>query len=441
MKIEVEVIEQATGNLQFTTIKSLSFAPEVDLKGDSISIDEFSADIITDKSVGIARWCWLYDDRNVLFGKFWVTSADHVESDILRLHAKSVIYLLEGVKMPAVMYAAMSFETILQSIFEHIGWSPGDIINQPYSIDQSFANATITGFCPEQTARERLLWVCFSLGAYVRTCFSNRAEILPVSSTQTFIPLERTFWKPTVTFKDYVTALTIKYYDFTFTQNEPETTDVWVKDANDNVYIVTEYAMTLANDFVPYGVPDNEVVIEGVYLLNGNNVSSVLTNLMSWYFNRNEIDADVINNGEYKPGQNIIICAEEGSLYNGFIESCDFSFGLQARSKIHVSAVNNIATGVLIITYTCDGAILGEASFTLPAYYTYSIENPYFDLTVQDHRIIYRPHNATTTGETYIGENNVEEPCSPALDLYEGILDVISVDAVDVDENNTADID
>lgn len=272
MKIEVEVTEMATGHLQFTAIKNLSFAPEVDLKGDSLSIDEFSADIITDKSVGIARWCWLYDDRNTLFGKFWVTSADRIEAGVLRLNAKSVLYLLDGVKLPAAMYAAMSFDTILQSIFEHIGWSPGDVTNQPYSVDPAFASATITGFCPEQPARQRLLWLCFSLGAYVRTCFSSRAEILPVPSAQAFIPADQTFWKPTVTFKDHVTALTVKYYSFSPAQGEPETTDAWVKDGSGNVYIVTEYAMTLTNSYAPYGAPENEVVIEGMTLLNGDKI-------------------------------------------------------------------------------------------------------------------------------------------------------------------------
>jgi len=441
MKIEVEVTEQVTANLQFTTIKKLSFAPEADLKGDSISIDQFTADIITDKAVGISRWCWLYDDRNVLFAKYWVMSADHIDPDVLRLTAKSPLILIDQTTMPEIMYTGKSFATIVNDIFASTGWSPGDLANRVYRIDQSFASATITGFCPEQTARERLLWVCFALGAYVRTCFSQYVDILPIPVSETFIPMNKTFMRPSVTFSDWVTSLKIVYYTFRQAASEEE----YSSDNNSfrfpEPWMAEESFIEITNDYAPYGVPENPVVIEGIYLLNADNVSAVISRLVTWYFNRTEVDLDVINNGEYKPGDKITVCVDEESIYGGYLERCDFSFGVQARSKLHVSAADSVETGLLLITYTCDDEEIGRAQFTLPAYYTYFIQNPYLDLVVQDHRIIYRPHNAAATGETYVGENHVTEPCSPALDLCDGVLEIISVDAVDVDENGVAEID
>ena len=396
----------------------------MDLAGTSLPINEFTADLITDDAVQIGQYARLLDDLDTLWANYWIVWAEHIDKRTLRIRAQSPLTLLDRDTLPATMYESAPIEDVLVELFATTGAALGLYI---YRLDPCFSGATITGFCPEQTPRQRLLWVCFTLGAWVRTAFTDLVEILPLRENDTLIPMSHTFWKPSVVFGDHVTALRATAY--AFAPGTPAATDRWVKDADGRTYIVAEQSAALINPEVPDRAPENVVSVEGVYLLNSGNVSGLLTRLSQRYFKRVRVDLDVIDNALYQPGDRVTVYADEDTLYTGTIEACDFTFGTQARASLRVTAVDPTDAAPLTVTYLWDAMQLALDTHTLPAGYAYQLQTRCIDLAPDAHRYIFRPTRPILAG-TLPPEGTAETvPCEIALDHYEGILTVVSVDA------------
>jgi len=412
------IIDQTT----YTEIKAISFAPQTDLTGDSVPINEFQVDIITDDEISIGQYAMLYDDLDNLWANYWITYAEHINRETLRVMAKSPVAILSQRRLPAEYWSSKS---VTAAISELMG-------TMPYTLDSSFANETLTGFVPSQESRARLQWICYVIGAYVKTFFNDRIEIIPIDTTETLIPIGKTFWKPTTTYNDYVTAITATAYSFTL--GTPTVTDTYVEDSNGNYYIVSAQKVTLTNPDVPSAAPEKTITVDGLYLINNDNVSGILTHLSDLYFKRTEVDLDVINNAEYQPGEKVIVYADEDKLMTGFIESCSFTFGTQARASVHMVPTEGKEAAPLTITYVYQTMQLGKEVYLFPVGYTYTITNPYIDLTLSQYRYVYRPLNESATGTIVEGENTDTEEYDIALEYHNGILRIVSVDEVSENE-------
>jgi hypothetical protein len=279
----------------------------------------------------------------------------------------------------------------------------------------------------------RLQLVCFVIGAYVKTYFNGRIEILPLDdSTEVLIPLNKTFWKPSISYKDWVTSIKVRSYSYV--AGTPSTTDEWVE-ADGVTYVQTSQEVSLSNPDVPVTAPPNIISIDDVTIVNSSNVSAILSRLSTNYFNRMETDLSVINNGEYVPGDKVICYGSDDTLVAGYIASADFTFGLQAKSKIKLVPAEIKESANLEIRYMWDDFILRIAVFLLPVGYNYSVENPYIDLYLNNHRYIFRPLDEYATGTVVSGGVVDEEDCDVALDYYQGTVFVISVDEVTSSDN------
>jgi len=410
----------------YTEITGLSYAPSADLAGASIPINEFQVDIHTTDIIEIGGYAELYDDLDNLWAQYWIVYAEHIDQQTLRLRVQSEIGILDRISLPATYYNGASVTSVLDDV---IVWSTlGSVVPMGYSLDSSFSSETITGFCPQQTARERLLWVAFTIGAYVKTFFNQTIEILPIDDTETTIPIGDTYWKPTIIYNEWVTA--IRGHAYSFTPGTPQTTDTYVQDDIGNTYIVTETTFTIQNQNVPKAAPENIVDISGLYLLNEDNISDVMTRLTAWYFNRTELDFDAINNGAYIPGDKVIVYTDDENMVTGYVTSATFTFGLQAKATIHLTGVLDVEAGNLTILYKWNGKQIGKKMFTFPVGYAYSITNPYIDKSMNRHRYIFRPLNENATGTIVAGKNTNTQNCDVALDLFEKVLHVISVDSI-----------
>lgn len=431
----------------YTDIKNLSFAPQTDITGNEAVINTFSADIMTDDDVSVGINAYLYDDLNNLWAKYWLTEAVRMKKQALHIEAKSILMLLDRKTMDAVMYNSQSVSSILSSIFSGL--------TNEYTLDSSFSTQRISGYCPEQSARERLQWICFCIGAYLKTFFTDRILILPVDTSLSIIPVEKTFWKPSVTYGDYVTA--IKATAYTYVSGIPQNTDKWVK-IGETYYIQTSQNFTLSNPEAPVTANENVVSVENVTIINTNNVSDILTLLSTYYFKRIEIDADIINNGEYHAGDKISLPIDDETFVTGYIKSTAFTFGLQAKSKIKLLQMDTAGGGTLYILRQCDGTLIGENKYFFPIGYEYSIQNPYLDrIELGDTfmarpifpyiRVVYYPFNENATGtiidtevfdyedygEALILYNNTPEAEDPHLPygmVVKALLHVLSVDGV-----------
>ena len=408
----------------YAKIRNLVYAPETDVTGSAVPINEFSVDVVTADSITIGQYAELYDDLDALWAKYWIVYAEHTDANTVQIRARSDIALLDGVTLPAVMYSGESVSNVLDDTMVRQAGG-GLVATVDYSLDNSFAGVTITGFCPEQSARERLQWVCFILGAYVKTFFNDEIEILPIDTTTELVPIDRTFWKPSVTYKDYVTGVRVIAYSFT--QGTPATTDTWVTDGT-NYYIVTEQAFTVANSAAPASAADNIVEVSGVYLVNSNNVSALLTHLSLLYFKRTEVELDVINNAAYEPGDKLTVYADESTMFSGFAKSCAFEFGLQARSHVVLTAGESTECALLTIVYMWDTLRIGGAQYMFPIGYSYAVQNLFADWTMGAVRYIFRPTTAQVTGTMVSGGVSETVNYAEALVEEEGILEIVSVD-------------
>lgn len=466
------------GNTEYESIANLSFSPETDVAGTKIPVNEFWVDIHTEDTISNGSTVFLKDDLDNIWAKYWIVYAEHITDGIVRICGQSKIALLDRRTLKAVMYNQMPLLSVLKTIFA--GLPSGS-----YTIAEMYSDTVITGFCPKQTARERLLWVCFVIGAYVKTYFSEKIEILPVAGNvemvtdqvieevvdetevsvdpsgevvetvvelpvedevSSTIPLEKTFWKPVVSYDDYVTKVIVTAYSFTewtapqgSQQQNPD--DEYVV-AGNKKYVVTSQTVSLTNPNVPVTAPPNEIEIDELYLINDNNASDILSHLAKYYFNRLQVDLDAINNAEYAPGDKLTVYVDEDNLASGYVVSCHFSFGLQARSKIKLVAASEAESKNLVIIYKDNSLVLDKKKYTFPVGYQYSIENPYIDISMNKHVYVYRPNNKYATGTIANGDNTNTQQCSVALDLDQetNILHIISVDEVNVQTNNNISI-
>lgn len=417
------------GLTEYHSLASLDFAPEADLIGDSLPICQFTADIITEDTIDRGQWAMLRDDLDNLWARYIITDADRLDRRTVRVTAKSPIYPVDRMRCDAQYYDAVPAEDVLAGIL-----SPLDdtaISSEAYELDDALADTLITGFCPEQSARERLQWLCYVLGAVVRQAFSAVVRIAPLDAGDALIPLQRTYMRPTIGYKDIVTAVTVHAY--TFTEGTPATTDEYVTDGA-TFWIVTDQKMTLANPNIPTGAGPNPVEIDGVYLINPANASAILARLGSYYFQRTTLDMACVANHFYSPGQRVTAYADRHTLMAGRIRSMRFAFGTQAKADMTLESAEAVEAATLTVLYNWQDSPLqrplASATYTLPVGYAYSIDNPYIDQTIAGHRYIFRPETDALEGIMPAEAAQETVDMTPALDLYQGLLDVISVDSV-----------
>lgn len=402
----------------YAAIEALVFAPMADLAGVSVPVNGFEADIRTRDAIEIGAYAELYDDTDALWAAYWVIESERLSPEVLRVRAESEVALLDRRVLPAIYFENRSAAVLIEQLM-------GDV---RYRLDPGFASATLTGFCPEQTARERLLWVAFALGATVKSCFNDRLEILPPDAGLRRIPEADTYWRPRRTHGDWVTGIRAKVYGFT--AGDPAPGQRYVTSCTGVNYIVTESEVSLQNPDAPAMAPENVITIEGMYLLNTGNVSAVLGRLARWYFGRERLDIDVIDNGDIHPGDRVAAVTGAGEMVSGYVTRAAFRFGVQAMASLRLTGVEAMPGGTLAILYLYEGIQVSRADYTFPAGFAYAIDNPYFDVEMGGARYVFRPISARAEGTVAEGVNENRQALAVALELVDGVLGIASVDAV-----------
>ena len=416
------VINQQT----YRTLKNLSFAPQCDMTNNNLPINEYTVDIVADDTI-LYYYADLYDDLDNLYAHYSITDIKRISAGVTRITARSDLALIDGVTLPATMYTGQTAADVMDTVMvSSVGAGLVTIID--YTLDSSLQSVTITGFCPEQSARERLQWLCTVLGAYVKTAFNQQTEILPVDATTALIPLGDTFMRPTVERTETVTG--VRVLGYSFAQGTPSTTDEYVTDAGGTTYIVTSQEYALTNSVAPGNAADNVVSIEGLYLINSSNASAILSNLAARYFKNVSVQLDAIDNAAYVPGDMVTAYADRDVMYTGWIESAAFKFGKQARATLKLCAAVLVESAPLTITYTWEGMHVALETHFLPVGVAYSISTRYIDTNINGHRYVLRPTIAAVTGTLTSEGAAATVTCETALDMYNGVLHVIDVDGV-----------
>lgn len=409
----------------YEKILNISFSPETDITGNRTPINELVAEIQTEDDIEVGQYLCLYDDVNTLFAKFWITYADRIREDVVKITASDNLKLLERDMKDPVMYSSENVTDVLDDIFYSMGGSSA------YELDSGLVSKTISGFCPNQSAKTRLQWVCFSINAYVKSTFVDKIQIKEISQSHTLIPIDKTYWKPSVKYSDYVTA--VKIVAYSFTQGTPSTTDKWVSDGT-NTYIVSRQTFTLSNPYAPPSALVHEILFEDIMLINSANVSAMLTFFSTYYFKRASVEIDVINNGEYHPGDAVTVYTDVDKMAAGYIDSASFTFGTQAKSRLKITPVEEVDCEKLIVVCIFPGEAafpstrLDRREYSFPVGYQYSVENIYYDVTYEKRRYVFRPLTETVTGTMPDHTVWVVVKYAVALRLYANILTITSVD-------------
>ena len=279
--------------------------------------------------------------------------------------------------------------------------------------------------------------MCLCIGAYVTQFFDDRLRAVPIDDAAAAIQPSDVFWKPEVTQRDAVTS--VQATAFAFARGTPTATDEYVTDGTD-YWIVSRTEASLSNPNATAADPENPVTLGDVMLVSSGYISTVLSHLSTYYFDRTAVEATVVNNGTYKPGDRVQLPVDDVTLVTGYIARADFTFGLQAASRLRLTAVEQVGTAILTVYRMYNGKQIGLDKYLFPVGYSYSITNRYIDAAEQGHRYIYRPTTAAVTGTMVEGSNTATVQYAVALDLYEGVLHVISVDDVtEITEGSGAD--
>lgn len=416
------------GSTTYTKISNVRFSPEVDITCASLPINEFTADIqcATDPVLSQDGYAELRDDRNALFARYYVRSLLKVAEGLYRIRAASPLFRLESKKVPAVMYNEATVGMELSRLLE-LGMGA----NSFWVIGTEIPGRKFSGYCPEQTIRDRVLHICLATGVFIRSFGADRGQVRDWDDTVSIIPPEETYFRPEPAYRDFIQAVKAKAY--TFTEGSPQQGDTAVE-AGGVSYIVTAQESSLSLLPGVTGTTDNAVDVSSCMLINADNVDDVLSRLSKYYFYPMQVQTAIINNGTHWPGDKLTVGIGPNRLITGYMQRADFAFGVQAKNTLMLVGCTSAAAIKLTVKYVWDGVNLGKKVYYFPANYTYSIANPYLDKKMNGHRYIFRPTTANVTG-TLTDSMTVTVQYSVALDAYKNeqgkrILHVLSVDSL-----------
>lgn len=401
--------------IKYTQIKALAFAPEIDITGGSIPVSEFQADIVTSDVIPYGELAYLYDDLDGLWAMYRIVYAERVELESVRVRAQSRVAMLENMMLPEVMYeTATPLEDILRETFTTM-WGGYFYNIGEYEIDAAFQNTSLKGYFPEQKARERLQWVLYAIGGYVKDFFGEALGIKPIPlDGEMTAPAAQTFYKPKLTFKDYVTGVWAVSTEYTKVDEKPEDREQkYIEVGEGNYYLITTQEMQIGNPDVPENAPPNVAKLKDMGIIGPDNVSGLLARMGDTLFNRMEVDLDCVNNGLYMPGQYLRAYIDKNRMAGGVVTRCDFRFGVQARSSIKLTGAEELALAQLSMVYTYGETTLGQRALSLPVGHEYEVQSLWIDRTEDGENTIYRALDEKVAGVMPEGGAEVEVPCAP----------------------------
>ena len=149
-------------NLTCTTLKALAFAPEVDLTGQTLPINEFTADVETGEDIQTGQFARLLDGRDNLWARYWVTKAERKTLKLTSIRAQSPLVWLDRTRMPAKYLSGASlggeidycFDGVADVVALHYGDLSALCLDHSWSMD----------FQPGGTMTHTLERVVYNLG-------------------------------------------------------------------------------------------------------------------------------------------------------------------------------------------------------------------------------------------------------------------------------------
>lgn len=360
---------------RYMDVKSVSFAPETDPTCASLPICEFEADVKTNtpasQFMGLTAGLFINSgsstptDNRRIADQYNVVEANQLSSDLIHIRARSWLDWLDSRTLAAELFTSVYPVAFLRRLFTDVPINDGApywVDTDPPPIEYAPTESAFTGYCPEQTARERLQWFCQAkmltveqwgknsrYGLYVR----ESADLLN-STVFRLIPIERTYANPTLRQITPVGKLIITACNnFTTTFHDETGWDS----------VVTGYEYELAEDgvipieqrlyFRSYAHAYTNSDVEGNVTVSGNTLiaesdTSVRAAMSRAYFRLYEADVGALQINEeddnivtdecyYWPGDQVRFYIDSQTVYAGVIKSASFTFGQLAKAQLVIS--------------------------------------------------------------------------------------------------------
>jgi hypothetical protein len=277
--------------------------------------------------------------------------------------------------------------------------------------------------------RERFISIAFAIGGYFKS-WSGTVELLKIDDTATVIPATDTYLRPKVERLDPVSYVAIN--SWSVTEGTPQQGDQSAE-VDGHTYILTPTPMELTQT-VPFIFESNGKKINDLAIINADNADDVLSHMAKYYFPAVDCEFECINNRQYFPGDKVTVHLDGENAVTGYIERCDFAFGVQAKARLKLTACADVPLAKLVLVYRWEGAELAKQTYTFPVGYAYSIHTRAIDLTTGQHRYVFYPRTGSISGTMTAQGVTETVNCDVALDLYQKVLEILIVDEVSVVE-------
>ena len=371
-------IKSHYGDTEYRDIKSISFAPEHDPRFETLPICQFEADIVTDDLPEdfTGDFVDLHEDlgygttatNTLLAGIYEIYEAEQVGRGVVRVKAQSLLGWLENRTLDAKHYQGMSLRDFIGDLFTQLPMNDGEPIWRdavlPFDLDStplSMYYPYVYGFCPVQTARERLQWVAqaymlhvvqYGARTSVGLCITKSLDYPEAwqSIPNKLVRPENTYLKPIIKQANGYNAATLYFYG-PFSETEIKAQD-WTSSTLRREWDLTEQEwidIPIYYRYQPVSRNDGTSLLGSVVEIKDNTLFyytelSAAANYAAPYFRKYEAELDVLQIKEdgttdtyVWPGDKVRFYVDPETVYEGIVKSASFTFGALARAKLVVS--------------------------------------------------------------------------------------------------------
>lgn len=438
-------LQSTGGSTQYRNIKSISFAPEHDPRLETLPVCQYEADVVTDDTpeTFIGSYFDLREDmgyqnatNTLLAGEYELYEAEQVGRGVVHIKARSIVGWLETRTLDAEYFENVSLQTFVERLFSDSPMNEGEPIwtdddSYPFTIDSNSTFDSVTGFCPVQTARERLQWLAQSQlmhvvqygvrsegGLYLTKSLDYRygGSPGPIANTSSKLVLpENTYRKPIVKkVTGYSGGIVYYYYSFSTTEHKGEdwASETWYRewDLSTQEWVDVPIYYRVRSRTYNDGTGDqyNVVEISGNKLMNYA-YTGTQDSIAYIYFRKYEAEVDILqikqdgtNDTYIWPGDRVRFYTDPDTIYEGIVKSVSFTFGALAKAKIIVSTdyVPVDVSYIELVFRFNQSAGFAKRRYTFPSRYTYynniTIKNPPYYYMKDGKVQVIQPTSATT---------------------------------------------
>lgn len=454
--------QRGTGTRKtYRELSKLTYSPEIDVTCVTMPVSEMSVTILTRDRIDVGSIIELFDDTDHKWCSMPVIYAELEDPEHVTVRGMSVLARLDSCELPAYMcrneFVGYVIDRIMSAMYRETG------VRWPVHVTEDMYVKRINGYFPKQSARARMQWILLVTGSTVADWHMERDTQYDINVGKTtneeitdyiyihpiddevehLIPIESTYWRPKITYRDYVTAIKVTSYEYE--HRLPSRTEEYIEikadetsRATGDIWTQTSAVATLVNTAAPNGIMENVVEIDNVTIINDDNVDEVMTHLAKYHFTRNQVDIAAINNFDWLPADRIIGYLNAHELFTGYLNSCVFTFGKQAKAQMVLTPAEAREGAEVIVRYVWNGMTVKERTYTLPVGYEWVMRTEYVEVEHLGHYYVLMPTIEQYNVPIASGGTTLTIPMEVALDRYDDHVYVRSVDQANSSGTNTS---